>query len=54
MDQSTANLILSWLCILQPALAFVAGVLVGRFGLRRALTVVLVRIFGQPPAEPGR
>jgi len=53
MTQTTANLILFWLCVLQPALALGAGVLIGRYGFRRALTNVLVKIFGTPPPEPG-
>lgn len=56
MEQTIANLILLWLCLLQPALLFAAGVLVGRHGFKHALTLVLIKIFGQPPAdaEPGQ
>lgn len=49
--EHVANLILAWLCVLQPALMFAFGVLVGRHGFKHALTRVLVKIFGQPPAE---
>ncbi|MEP7356448.1 MAG: hypothetical protein ABI847_04365 [Anaerolineales bacterium] len=51
MDQTIANLILAWLCVLQPALAFAFGILVGRHGFKHALTLALVKIFGQPPAD---
>lgn len=54
MSQTLANFLLAWLCVLQPALAFAAGVLVGRHGFKHALTLVLVKIFGQPPAEVER
>lgn len=53
MTQALANLIMLWLCVLQPAAALAAGVLIGRHGARHALTLVLQKIFGQPPPEPG-
>lgn len=44
---TTAYFTVIVLCLLQPALAFGLGVLVGRHGFRHALTLILVRIFGQ-------
>jgi len=54
MEQTIANLFLLWLCVLQPALALGFGVLIGRHGFKHALTLILVKIFGQPPAEVER
>jgi hypothetical protein len=50
MEQTIANLILAWLCLLQPLFAFCFGVLVGRHGLKLALTRALVKVFGHAPA----
>ncbi len=54
MDQTIANLILAWLCLLQPALLFAFGVMVGRHGFKHALTIVLIKIFGQAPPDVER
>ncbi len=51
MSQTLANLLLAWLCVLQPALAFAFGILVGRHGFKHALTRVLIKIFGQAPPD---
>jgi len=54
MEQTLANLILLWLCVLQPALALGFGVLVGRHGFKHALTIILIKIFGQAPPDVER
>ena len=44
-----ANMCLAWLCVLQPALIYGFGVLVGRHGFSQAVRLLLFRIFGPAP-----
>lgn len=46
--ETVANLFMAWLCVLQPLLAYGLGVLAGRHGLRQAIYLILVRVFGRP------
>lgn len=43
-QQWTANFCAAWLCLLQPAACFAAGVYVGRHGLRRTYQNIVIRL----------
>lgn len=45
-QQLTANCFAAWLCLVQPALMFMAGVYFGRHGLRQGLLRIYLGLGG--------
>jgi len=51
MEHLLAPVVMLWFCAGWPGLCLAFGVLVGRHGFRRAVTLILLKVFGQPPME---
>jgi hypothetical protein len=50
-DRFFGGLVASWFCLIWPALTFGAGLLIGKYGVRHAVTLALLKVFGTSEGE---